>query len=121
MRSVPAVRWPYPVVSNGGGSAQPHWMQTLPLDADPLGCRPPLMQTPAPVNRMTHRGENITLPQTSFVGGNKRVMHFLDVGKILRLALSTRVKARLHWALTHLELILMLEINQWPSKSIIAG
>ena len=36
------------------------------LDADPLpcGCRPP-------VNRMTHRCKNITLPQTSFAGGRK--------------------------------------------------
>ena len=30
-------------------------------------------QTPSsPVNRMTHRCKNITLPQTSFAGGNKR-------------------------------------------------
>ena len=26
---------------------------------------------PSPVNRMTHASENITFPQTSFVGGNK--------------------------------------------------
>ena len=51
-----------------------------PLDADPpplpLDADPPLlhlMQTPLnadpPVNRMTHRCKNITLPQTSFAGG----------------------------------------------------
>ena len=36
---VPPARWPYPVVSDGGGSTHP------PLYADPLG-RPLLMQTP---------------------------------------------------------------------------
>ena len=28
-------------------------------------------QTPPPVNRITHRCKNITLPQTSFAGGNE--------------------------------------------------
>ena len=51
----------------------------LPLDADPPGDRPLLdtdpldacwEATPLPVNRMTHRCKNITLSQTSFVGGN---------------------------------------------------
>ena len=44
-----------------------------PLDADPpghvtgmYGGKPP----PPAVNRMTHRCKNITLPQTSFAGGN---------------------------------------------------
>ena len=32
--------------------------------------------TPPPVNRMTNRCKNITLPQTSFVGGNKKVLAF---------------------------------------------
>ena len=36
---------------------RPPWMQT------------PLRQTPSPVNRMKDPSENITLPQTSFVGG----------------------------------------------------
>ena len=70
-----------------GGSGQPPWMQT-PVDAD---CPPPdadhtlpWMQTPwscdlwcmlgsqppPPVNRMTDRCKNITLPQTSFASGN---------------------------------------------------
>ena len=55
------------------GSAQP------PLDPDPPsrmqtphpGCRPPYPGCRTPVNRMTHRCKNITLPQTSFAGGNK--------------------------------------------------
>ena len=40
-----------------GGSAQPPWMQT------------PLTPRLLP-NRMTDASENITLPQTSFAGGN---------------------------------------------------
>ena len=43
----------------------------LSLDADTPGCRPSLwMQTP-PVDRMTDACGNITLPQTSFGGGNE--------------------------------------------------
>ena len=43
---VPRACWSYPVVSHGEwGSAQPPWRQTpqiqTPLDADPLGGRPP--------------------------------------------------------------------------------
>ena len=34
----------------------------------PRGC---MLRTPHPVNRMTDAYENITLPQTSFAGGNK--------------------------------------------------
>ena len=34
----------------------------------PGGCVP---HTPHPVNRMTDAYENMTLPQTSFAGGNK--------------------------------------------------
>ena len=50
----------------------------------PVGCVPPLVDVsggvlhpggvgrpPPPVNRMKHRCKNITLPQTSFMGGNK--------------------------------------------------
>ena len=45
----------------------------------PVGCVPPACcpylpacpGTPPPVNRMTDRCKNITLPQTSFAGGNK--------------------------------------------------
>ena len=47
-------------VSHSGGGRLPN-----PLDADP-----PWMQTP-PMNRMTHRCENITLPQTSLSGRGK--------------------------------------------------
>ena len=32
----------------------------------------PLPRKPPPVNRMTHRCKNITLPQTLFAGGNKQ-------------------------------------------------
>ena len=75
-----------PCISGWGGSAQPpYWMQTSPPpDADH-----PLMQTPghvtcfacweatppAPVNRMTHRCKNITLPQTSFAGSKYILMY----------------------------------------------
>ena len=46
-----------------------------PLGADPPGVGTPSEQTPhgtrhPPVNRMTNRCKNITLPQTSFAGGN---------------------------------------------------
>ena len=47
--------------------ADPSCRQTLSLEADPL----PQMKTPSPpVNRMTDISQNITLPQTSFAGGN---------------------------------------------------
>ena len=39
-----------------------------PLDADPPVGRPPPDSDPQSVNRMTDPSENITLPQTSFVG-----------------------------------------------------
>ena len=38
-----------------------------------------LRQTPPPVNRMTDACENITLPQTSFVGGNKGRNRIINV------------------------------------------
>ena len=51
--------------------ADPSWIQIpLPLDADP------------PVNRMTHKCKNITLPQTSFAFSNKS---FLRVDTITNL------------------------------------
>ena len=55
--------------------------------AQPPGCRPPQMQTPwmqtppgctpppLRVNRMTDRCRNITLPQTSFAGGNNKTIN----------------------------------------------
>ena len=65
---------------SGGRSAhppggRPPWMQT-PLDADPPGhvtCDAcwEANHPPFPVNRIIDACENITLPQTSFVGGNK--------------------------------------------------
>ena len=92
---VPPARWPFPVVSDGEeSSAQPPLMQTPPPRCIPPGCSPLwiqtslLMQTPSaecrphgcrppppnadppPVDRMTEACENITLPQTSFAGGN---------------------------------------------------
>ena len=39
----------------------------------PEGCTCP--GTPSTVNRMTDRCKNITLPQTSFVGGNETVLY----------------------------------------------
>ena len=47
----------------------------MPLGADLCWMQTPRMQTPLwmqtpPVNRIIHKGENITLPQTSFAGGN---------------------------------------------------
>ena len=38
---------------------------------------PPCNHTRPPVNRMTNRCKNITLPQTSFAGGNNRLAHLL--------------------------------------------
>ena len=37
--------------------------------------------TRPPVNRMTNRCKNITLPQTSFAGGNNRLAHLPPPGK----------------------------------------
>ena len=46
--------------------------QAPPRDQAPPPSRPPgTRHTPPPVNRMTNRCKNITLPQTSFAGGNK--------------------------------------------------
>ena len=86
---VPYARWLYPIVSNGVFcpptppnlryrpplEADPLWMQT-PLDADP-----PWMQTP-PVNRMTHRCKNITLPQTSFAGDKNHTSPKVFLGNV---------------------------------------
>ena len=73
---VPPACRPYSVVSDGGGGEwgglpnpecrPPPWMQT-PLDAVPS----------PPVDRMTKACKNITLPQSSFAGGNEE----LDRGK----------------------------------------
>ena len=62
-----------PCISGWGCVPNSPWMQT-----NPSACRPPghviVMYggkpTTPPVNRMTHRCKNITLPQTSFAGGN---------------------------------------------------
>ena len=53
--------------------------QRRPPDRAPPGQSPPWTETPpdrdpqtdTPLNRMTHGCKNITLPQTSFAGGNK--------------------------------------------------
>ena len=47
----------------------PPWEQT-PLHQTPPWTRHPLGTRHLPVNRMTDRCKNITLPQTSFAGGN---------------------------------------------------
>ena len=67
----------------------PHWTDTpmnrhptgqSPLDIDPTGQSPrtetprdPLDRDPAPLDRMTDMSKNITLPQTSFSGGNNNL------------------------------------------------
>ena len=70
VRCLPPARWPYHIVSNGGWVICPApWMQTLPHIQTPPGCRPP------PVDRMTNTSKNITLPKTSFAGGNYKHKH----------------------------------------------
>ena len=68
--------------ARGGGLPTPR-MQIL-LEADPPRCRPPGSVTCdecweanplPPVNRMTSRCKNITLPQTSIGGGNNHMIH----------------------------------------------
>ena len=66
-------------VSGGGGFSQPPWMQTPPggrpsPEADPLVMWPVMHagKPSPPVNRMTHRCKNTTLPQTSFAGGKNK-------------------------------------------------
>ena len=86
-----------------GGICPPPSMQTPllleadpPLDAVPPPGRPPWMQTPLvmwlvihvgkpplPVNRMTNRCKNITLPQTSFARGNENANRS-DIAESLR-------------------------------------
>ena len=58
-----------------GGLPDPSRMQTPPRQT-------PCRQTP-PLNKMTDASENITLPQTSFTGGNKV---FCQLKKVTRLA-----------------------------------
>ena len=79
-----AACWPYPVVchvSRGeGGLPTPLLDADHPLDADPLVMWPVLhagkpTPPPTPVNRMTHRCKNITLPQTSFAGSKYILMY----------------------------------------------
>ena len=68
-------------VSEEGSAQSPCPPDADPPDADQPGGRPSGHVTcdacweanpplPPPVNRMVHRCENITLPQTSFAGGN---------------------------------------------------
>ena len=57
------------------------WVLPTPLDAD-LWCMLG-SQSPFPVNRMTHRCQNITLPQTSF-GGVKKYYNF-EFKKLMQL------------------------------------
>ena len=57
---------------SGGEFAQPWWGLPNLGGLHPGG----LGRPPSPVNRMTHRCKNITLPQTSFAGGNKPCMSF---------------------------------------------
>ena len=68
----------------GGMSAQPPLRDAdLPRRQTPPGGRPPpshvacdaCWETYVPLNRMTHRCKNITLPRTSFAGGNNRLAH----------------------------------------------
>ena len=47
----------------------------------PPGPDPPGSRHPPPVNRMTNRCKNITLPQTSFAGGNKWTIDANNVWK----------------------------------------
>ena len=71
--------------------------QETPLGADSPGSRPPLLQGMLgyhlqclmgyhpPMNRMTVRCKNITLPQTSFAGGNdKRYLPTAREGYVFR-------------------------------------
>ena len=64
-----------------GGSppGTPPWERHLPSEQAPLGADPPEQTPPGtrhppgsrpPLNRMTNRCKNITLPRTSFAGGN---------------------------------------------------
>ena len=69
---------PPPVGRPGGMSAHPPGCRP-PLDSDPLEAEPPGLVTwdacweATPfVNGMIHRCKNITLPQTSYAGGNKK-------------------------------------------------
>ena len=50
-----------------------------PLGPDPPRPGTPQDQAPPPVNRMTNRCKNITLPQTSFAGGKKRKSRFVHL------------------------------------------
>ena len=56
----------------------PHWMQTF----------------PSPVNRMTNRCKNITLPRTSFACGKKMFHDILGNFEFLTIPYFSRVERR---------------------------
>ena len=114
---VPRAYWPYPVVSHvsqGAGMPNPPSPHSL---ADPwmqiFLVMWPLMNagkstTPRPVNRMTHRCKNISLPRTSFAGGKKETSQH---------PITVAFKGRLNniWAFEH------WLISEWPARGKIHG
>ena len=95
--SIPGVICPTPLDADPPGCrpflhADPPWMLTpagyrpsldadTSLDADPpfhVTCDACWEANPTPMNRMTHRCKNITLPQTSFVGGKNWTWNILE-------------------------------------------
>ena len=76
----------------------PHCNTCNPTMYAPLPCMPhhacPHHGQPPPMDRMTDACENITLPQTSFVGGNKK-MGLLCITKLYRSFLELLMSVRI--------------------------
>ena len=58
-----------------------------------------LRYTPAPVNRMTDRCKNITLPQTSFAGGNKIRKNRISANVVMSRLFIVPAHAKTHTAI----------------------
>ena len=74
----------------GGDMPNPPDADPLPPEVDPPGCRCP--SHPPPMDRMTDTCENITLPQTSFVGGKCSSVYYPYPVVIIKLQIETFFK-----------------------------
>ena len=78
-------------------------------DQAPPGADTPRTRHPPPVNRMTNRCKNITLPQTSFAGGKNLLSHWLllsinETLGFLYITLKAKEKAKIIFSLSFVTL-----------------
>ena len=87
----------------------PHWEQAPPGAGNPPGSRHP------PVNRMTDACENITLPQTSFAGGNKSIYP----QEVSSRKLGIQTVPEDDCSLECKQQCMEMETNRWESKYVV--